>query len=87
MAYDFKRLNVLFTSNLPSNSAVMAHNKLAYALIVEGSIRFWDKQKVVYRPLYPELTATSALAWKRQQPFGLAATKFIEYARSLLNVK
>lgn len=83
----FDRLNVLFTSNLPSNSAVMVYNKLAYALIVEGSIRFWDKRCVVCRPLYPELTAACTLAWKRRQPFGLAASKFIAHVKKALYEK
>lgn len=81
---DFERLNVLFTTNLPSNSAIMAHNKLACFITVLGSLAFWDPSKIIYRPLFPELTATSVLAWKRKQPFGLAAEKFIHYAKAAL---
>lgn len=81
---DFEKLNVLFTSNLPSNSSVMVHHRLAYALIILGSVSFWDDKKVTYRPLSPALTATSVLAWKRRQPFGAAAEKFIEYVRENL---
>lgn len=33
------------------------------------------------RPLMPPLTASSVLAWKRSQPFSLAATKFIESSK------
>ena len=36
----YDELNVLFTSNLPSNSAVMAHNRLACAIAIQGSISF-----------------------------------------------
>ena len=79
---DFKHLHILFTADLPSNSSIMVHHKLAYSIIVEGSISFWDPQKITYRPLYPELTASRVLAWKRQQPFGLAATKFIEFCKA-----
>lgn len=74
-------LHTLFTSNLPSNSSVMVYNRLAYSLIVKGSIVFWDQKKITYRPLQPELYATSVLAWKRQQPFGTAAERFIGFAR------
>ncbi len=81
---DLSQLNILFTSNLPSNSSIMVYNKLAYSIIIKGSISFWDSQKITYRPLYPELTATSVLAWKRKQPFGLAAAKFIQYAKDCL---
>lgn len=78
---DFGKLNVLFTSNLPSNCNIMVHNRLACALIIKGSISFWDKSKIAYRPLSPELRASSVLAWKRQQPFSLATTKFIEHMK------
>ena len=80
----YEKLNVLFKSNLPANSSIMVQNRLAYALIVSGSIELLDKEKIVCRPLKPELTATSALAWKRHQPFGRAAEKFIEHIKSSL---
>lgn len=73
----YDQLQVLFTSNLPANSSIMVQKKLAYALIVSGSIDLWDQKKITYRPVYPEVTASSVLAWKRRQPFGLAAEKFI----------
>ena len=81
---EFEKLNVVFTSNLPSNSSIMVHHGLACSLIIQGSISFWDKEKIVYRPLSPRLTATSVLAWKRKQPFGLAAEKFIKYMKEHL---
>ena len=84
---DFGKLDVLFTSNLPSGSNIMAHNRLACSLIIKGSISFWDERKIAYRPLSPELKASSALAWKRQQPFSLAATKFIEHMKAELEKK
>lgn len=82
---EFQRLNVLFTSNLPASSSVMVHNRLAYAIIIGGSISLLDQSKLTFRPLFPELTASSVLAWKRQQPFGLAAKKFIEHIKNSLS--
>ena len=82
----YEQLNVLFTSNLSTNSAIMVNQGLAYSVVVEGSVPFWDQSKITYRPLYPELTATSVLAWKRGQPFSLAATKFIEHIKCLLGM-
>lgn len=81
----YKNLDVLFTSNLSTNGAVMVNKGLAYSLVIEGSIPFWDSSKIIYRPLFPELPATSVLAWKRGQPFSLAASKFITYAKQFLN--
>lgn len=82
----FQEKQVLFTSNLATNSALMVQRGLAYSIVIEGSVPFWDKEKIIYRPLSPELTASSVLAWKKHQPFSLAATKFIEHMRYLLGI-
>lgn len=82
----YEGLNVVFTSNLSTNGAIMVSNGLAYSLVIEGAVPFWDQTKIVYRPLSPMLTTTSVLAWKRGQPFGLAATKFIEYTKCFLSM-
>ncbi len=86
-ADDYDRLNVAFTSNLNTNGAIMVSRGLGYSLVIEGAMPFWDKSKVTYRPLYPELTATSVLAWKRGQPFSPAAAKFIESIRCFSGIK
>ena len=82
----FQESQVLFTSNLTTNSALIVQRGLAYSIVIEGSIPFWDKEKITYRPLYPKLTASSVLAWKKQQPFSLAATKFIEHMKCFLGM-
>ena len=82
----FQSTKVLFTSNLSTNGAIMVQKGLAYSIVIEGSLPFLDKDKIIYRPLYPELTASSVLAWKKQQPFSLATGKFIEYLKCLLGI-
>lgn len=82
----FQSAKVLFTSNLSTNSALMVQRGLAYSIAIEGSVPFWNKEKITYRPLYPELIANSALAWKKQQPFTLAAEKFIEHLKCFLGI-
>lgn len=82
----YSNLHVLFTSNLSTNVAVMVTNGLAYSVVIEGSVPFWDHTKITCRPLSPELTATCVLAWKRQQPFSLAAAKFTNYAKCFLGM-
>lgn len=81
----YEKLNVVFTSNLSTNGAVMVCNGLAYSLVIEGAA-FWEQSKVTYRPLSPALTATSVLAWKRGQPFSLAATKFLNHIKCFLGM-
>lgn len=83
----FKELNILFKSNLPTNGAIMVQHGLGYSLVVEGAIPFWDKEKICSRPLYPELSHTSVLAWKRQQPFSRATMKFIEHIKCFLSME
>lgn len=82
----YKNLKILFTSNLSTNGAIMVKEGLAYSLVIEGAVPFWDSSKITYRPLEPELWATSVLAWKRGQPFSLAATKFIEFSKCFLGM-
>lgn len=81
----YGKLNVVFTSNLSTNGAVMVGAGLAYSLVIEGAV-LWDQSKITYRPLSPALTATSVLAWKRGQPFSLAATKFINHIKCFLSM-
>ena len=82
----FQSTKVLFTSNLSTNGALMVQKGLAYSIVLEGSVPFWDKEKIAYWPLYPELMANSVFAWKKQQPFSLAASKFIEHIKCFLGI-
>lgn len=83
----FKKLDVAFTSNMSTNAAIMVKNGLGYALVIEGSVPFWSSEHICHRPLYPELTATTVLVWKKQQPFGLAVSKFIEHLKCFLSME
>lgn len=83
----FEDSQVLFTSNLSTNGALMVQNGLAYSLVIQGSVPFWNKEEITFRPLSPQLTANSVLAWKKQQPFSSAATKFIEHMKHLLGIR
>ena len=75
----YNRLNILFTSNLSTNSAIMVQHGLGCSLVVEGSIPFWSHEEITYRPLSPELSASSVVAWKRGKPHSAASGKFIEF--------
>ncbi|NBH15492.1 LysR family transcriptional regulator [Lachnospiraceae bacterium] len=78
----FEHLRILFTSNLSTNSAIMVRKGLGYSFVIEGAVPFWDRNEIIYRPLYPELSANSVIAWEKQQPFSLAVTKFIEHTKA-----
>lgn len=80
----FDQINVLFKSNLISNAAVMVQQGLACAIVIEGSSSFWDSKFIQTRPLRPDLSTSTAIAWKRNQPFTLATSKFIAFAKNYL---
>jgi DNA-binding transcriptional LysR family regulator len=82
----FEKLNVFATSNMSTNAALLVENGLGYALVLEGSVAIYDKKRICYRPLYPELTSTSVLAWKKHQVFSFATKKFLEFLKSSLNM-
>lgn len=82
----FQHIDVRFTSNFTTNSAIMVDAGLGYSLVIEGSLPFWDKQHIVYRPLSPALTASSVIAWKKEQPQNLATSKFINQLSCSLSI-
>ena len=83
---EYPHLDVRFTSNLSTNAAVMVHQGIGYALVIRGSLPFCDEQEIVFRPLSPALGASSVLAWRRQQPFSLATTKFTSFTKCFLSM-
>lgn len=83
----YNSLRVIGVSNLGTNAAMMVRAGLGYALIVEGALPFLDQSEIRMVPLYPELTATSVLAWKRGQPFSTAVSRFLEHAKCLLSME
>ena len=82
----FSRLTVACTGNLKTNSAVAVREGCGCALTVGGLSAFWDENKLAVRPLSPALYATAALAWKREQPLGRAAERFIQFASCFLSM-
>lgn len=82
----FGNLEIAFTGNLTTNDAVIVQKGYGYAVVIEGSLPFWDQSRVVSRPLSPELSATTVLAWKREQPFSKATEKFIQHSKCFLGM-
>ena len=78
------QMRTRYTSNLSTNASIMVRQHLGIAVVLEGSLPFVDEKEIHVRPLTPELATTTVLAWKSQQPFGRAATKFIECLEDML---
>ncbi|MGN0244693.1 MAG: LysR family transcriptional regulator [Lachnospiraceae bacterium] len=75
---DFNKLHVSFTSNLGTNAGVMAIHGLGYPVSIEGATKYWRAELLVQRRLYPEIAASTVIAWRRNIPYSLAMNKFIE---------
>ena len=75
---DFGKLTIAFTSNLGTNAAVMAMNGLGYPVSIEGAGRYWRKDLLVQKRLYPEIETSTVIAWRRNIPYSPAVRKFIE---------
>ncbi len=77
------QLDVLATYNIITNVAMLVDSGVASALTIEGAVHLFGGERMVFRPLYPELSMTSVLAWKKlQSDFG-AAGRFLEYIKSM----
>ena len=78
---DFDRLDVEFTSNLGTNAGVLAMHGLGYPVSIEGAAKFWQKELIVQRPLYPEIRSNTIIAWRRNIPYSRTVRLFIDEIR------
>lgn len=76
----FDENNVIVTKNLMNNGALMVEQGLGYAIGVENVPSMYDPKRFCYRKMYPEISTGSVLVWKKHQPFGKAAEKFMDFA-------
>lgn len=82
----FERLNIAYTGNLTTNTALIVQKGYGYAIVVDGSLPFGERADVVSRPLSPPLSASVVFAWKREQPLTTVTKKFIEHAKCFLGI-
>lgn len=75
---DFSKLHIAFTSNLGTNAGIMAMHGLGYPVSIEGAARYWRKDLVVQKRLYPEMKTSTVIAWRRNLPYSAAVSRFIE---------
>ena len=80
-------LDIVATMNLINNAAPLAERGVACVLTVEGAVDLYDPAKLTFRPLTPELSFTSVLAWKKLSPYSGAAGIFLEYIKTYQDVE
>ncbi len=78
---EWEKLPVIATYNLITNVASLVAGGHAAALTIEGAANFFEKDRMVFRPLAPELAFTAVLAWKKFQPHFSAASQLLEYIK------
>ncbi len=75
---DFHKIQIAFTSNLGTNAGVMASKGLGYPVSIEGASKYWRRDLLVQRRLFPPITANTVIAWRRNIPNSRAVDRFIE---------
>ena len=80
----FSELDIFATYNIITNVAMLVNSGAASALTIEGAVNLFGSDKLTFKPLFPELSMTSVLAWKKFQPSFGAAGKFLEYLKTML---
>ena len=81
MGSHFQEENVRYMINLPTMGAVLAAEGKGYMLVIEDCLPLRDPTKLVARPLAGYQESHSLLAWKHNQPFSQATTRFIEHVK------
>lgn len=77
-------LDIFATYNIITNVAMLADSGIASLLTIEGAVNMFATDRLVFRPLYPELSMTSVFVWKKYMPNVGAAYAFLEYFKSML---
>lgn len=80
----YDKLKIFATHNLLYNAAMLVDCGVGAALTIEGAASLYRDEHVVFRPLYPELASSGAVAWKKYQQNSPAVTAFIEHIKSKL---
>ena len=80
----YEKLSVFAEHNMTNHASILVEQGLGYALVLEGSVYFYDKNKICYKPLFPELTAGSVIVWKKNQVFSHTSKRFLEYIKNFI---
>ncbi len=79
--------NIAYLSNLSLTAADIVMNSDGAALILEGSLPYYDPEKLAVIPLSPRLESGTVLAYKRQVPLTPAGEKFLDHLKCLLSME
>ena len=80
---NFDLLNVIGTYNLVYNASLMVDEGLGYALCLDKLVNTDTGSHLCFRPLFPALTSSLAMIWKKSQVFSRAAEIFLKQLQIL----
>ncbi len=66
------------TNNLIYNTALLVEHNMGIIVCVGGAASLYHNTNFVFVPLYPEVSCTCVLAWRKNLPTSPAVAKFIE---------
>lgn len=81
----YDKLDIYVTFNLIYNAAMLVDCGLGAALTIEGAVSLYKNPNIVFKPFYPEFTASSVLVWKKHQPASAAVMKFWDFIKGSLS--
>lgn len=76
---EFDKLKIKATYDIITNVASLVACGKAYAFTLDGAVALCDPARLTFRPLQPELSMSSVLAWKKFKPGYNLVWKFLEY--------
>jgi len=81
---DTDKLNISATYNLLYNASLLVKEDLGYAIGLDRIINTTGDSELCFRPLFPKLETTLAVAWKKYQVFSKAGELFLCRLRNAL---
>lgn len=79
------KINIVATYNLVPHVAVLVAQGERYALTLEGTATEFDATRLIFRPLYPELTMSCVFAWKKNHSNFSTAAKFLQFVQESIS--
>ena len=73
-----RKLQVAATYNLLYNASLMVEDGIGVAISFDGLVDTSENSSLCFRPLYPEISVSPSLIWKRHQKLSIISQLFIK---------
>lgn len=73
-----RKLQVAATYNLLYNASLMVEDRIGVAISFDGLVDTSENSSLCFRPLYPEISVSPSLIWKRHQKLSIISQLFIK---------